>query len=108
MNGGRRRTINCPCGWTTIGSPRESDGKFKIHSKRCDKGREANNMRLLNGDKDRDMNGMNGMVRSRNGHLVAKPLRPTTVIMDGKEVKTDLTVVEIQRLQRSETKEHKA
>ena len=95
--GGESRTITCLCGWGTKSSPRESDGKFKIHLKRCELARKALGNRPLN-----HCNGVvngRGMFKTRNGNLVAKPSIPSMVIMDGKEVKTDLTVVEIQRLQ---------
>ena len=33
--GGQRRTLKCPCGYTIVGSVREANGKHKLHLKVC-------------------------------------------------------------------------
>lgn len=34
-HGGQRRTSVTPCGFITAGSPREAEGKMRIHAKVC-------------------------------------------------------------------------
>jgi hypothetical protein len=107
--GGETRTITCLCGWGTKSSPRESDGKFKIHLKRCELARKSLGNRPLNllNQSNGVVNGENGMVISRNGNLVTKPSMPSIILMDGKEVKTSLTTLEVTRLQQQQLKECK-
>jgi len=33
--GARRRTIICPCGWTSQDEPNACNAKFKLHKKHC-------------------------------------------------------------------------
>jgi len=31
-----RRSLTCDCGWSCVGSPREVEGKLRIHGRRCE------------------------------------------------------------------------
>ena len=90
------KAIYCPCGWATESSPRESDGKFKIHLKRCEKGRIAVAGRDLNIIPVEN----SGMTRTRNGNIQLQPIRPSLLVVDGVEVKTNITLPQLQRVLR--------
>jgi hypothetical protein len=61
--------ITCNCGWATMGSIRENEGKLKIHLKRCEKGRKAVKAGNIN-----DFHaGKCGLSMTRNKNLELKP-----------------------------------
>jgi hypothetical protein len=57
--GGKNRNLNSTCGWSTNGTPREVEGKFKIHCKVCSL---CSKCKLNEFDESAGlMNGMHGM-----------------------------------------------
>jgi len=76
MGGGQRRTLFCPCGFVSKGSPRDVNMRFKMHQKKCDQ-TDTNPTSL---PFDGLTNGRNGMTHTRNGNLTHNEME-TDVVM---------------------------
>jgi hypothetical protein len=92
--GGQIRKVICPCGWKTEGIIREANGKFKIHLKRCDKGKPI--------PRDLPFNTFNnspcGLGISRNGNPIAGSTHVSHIIVDGEGVKIGLPESELDKI----------
>lgn len=67
-SGSSRRTIISGCGFSCVGSARETGAKMKIHTKHCE---VCKNRKVEDFDYNAGMkNGFNGVKRSKNGNLI--------------------------------------
>jgi hypothetical protein len=92
--GGQLRKLICPCGWKTEGTIREANGKFKIHLKRCDKGKPIHRNMPFNSFN----NSICGIGNSRNGNPIVGSAHVSHLIIDGEEVKVDLSEPELDKI----------
>lgn len=82
--GGQKRTIATVCGWTASGSPREANGKLKLHMRVCEtcKGIDLSGIEKPT----KNGNGYNGLSVSKNGNLIKPAAFKSVGKFDGEEV----------------------
>lgn len=89
-SGGQKRSVICPCGWTAKSGVRDANAALKLHKKVCERARRAMPITVASvfNQEVVEVNGFNGICRSRHGNLVHHSLRPSVMLVDGDHTET--------------------